>query len=409
MNIAILTKIYPDSDDNVLDNATSVVKDFAKSWADAGHNVFVYHNYTKQPGALNLLPAKLVYALNIRFGYSLTPSSVNSSKNDDTIRMEDGVRIARFPQLKLIPGKGLMEFQVKKQFKKIIVDMAREQFVPDVVIAHWEDPNLQLLSMIKRRFGSICVFTCHKIAYLNQPRYLNRALSWLNDIDAMFARSEAIGRQLQDLLKTDVPLPICRSGISSVFFERPLPEEGQRKGVLYVGRLLSYKNIDVLIDACQSAKLNSLRRLRIIGNGPEEHSLRAVKADNVEFLGKQDHSVVVDELDKASVLAMVSTKETFGLAYIEAMARGCIVIAGDDGGMVGIIEDGVNGYLCPPRNAQMLASILERIERLSAEETARIRANAIKTAADYTQERQAKVYLSTALAVAEKHKEKQSR
>lgn len=404
MNIAVLTKFYPDPSDTALDNTTSVVKDFAESWAKAGHNVFVYYNYTKQPGLLNILPAKAVLSLNKHFGYSLTPSSVNSSKNGDSIRREKGVRIARFPQLKLVPGKGLMQFQVKKQFKKIVGDMLREQFVPDVVVAHWEDPNLQLLSMFKRHFGAICIFTCHKITYLNQTRYLKRAFSWLKDVDAMFARSEAIGRQLQDLLKTEKPLPICRSGISPTFFERPAPEEEERKGVLYVGRLLSYKNVDALIDACQNPKLNNLRHLRIIGNGPEERSLRAIKANNVEFLGKQDHSVVVTELDKASVLAMVSNKETFGLAYIEAMARGCIVIAGDDGGMVGIIKDGVNGYLCPPGDAQALTSILERIELLSPQETAYLRANAIKTATEFTQEKQAELYLKTALAVAAERK-----
>lgn len=400
MNIAILTNHYPDPSDSPLDNITSVVKDFASSWASLGHRVFVYHSYTKQPKVLNLLPAVAVDTLNRKYGYSLTPSSVNSSKNSDSFRFEEGVRIARFPQLKLVPGKGLMDFQVKKQFKKIADDMAREKFIPDIVIAHWEDPSLQLLSMLKKTFGAICVFTCHRIVYLNQPRYLKRALGWLGDVDAMFARSETIGRELQGLLRINESLPICRSGISPLFFERPLPGETNRRGVLYVGRLLSYKNIDVLIEACQDSKLRTLGSLRIVGNGPDEESLRALNASNVEFLGKQDHSTIVDELDKASVLSMVSTKETFGLAYIEAMARGCIVIAGDDGGMVGIIRDGVNGYLCPPKDAKALSHILERIELLSDREVARIRANAIETAMGFTQQKQAETYLNEALAIA---------
>lgn len=408
MNIAILTKNYPSPYDGTLDGVTSVVKDFADSWSDAGHNVFVYHTCTKNPVFIGIIPLKMLNLLNKKYGYSLSHSFNNRLKNKDSIRIENGVRVMRLPRLKLIPGRELMQIQVNKLFNKIIKDMNKEHFIPDLVLAHWEDPNLQLLSMLKRRYKSICVFTCHKIVYLSRPRYLKRALNWLNDVDAMFARSAAIGRQLQDLLGTEEPLPICRSGISSAFFERPISKEVKRRGVLYVGRFLPYKNVDVLIEACSNPGLTSLRHLRIIGYGPEESSLRAIRADNVEFLGKKNHSEIITELDNTSVFSMVSTGETFGLVYIEAMARGCIVIAGDDGGMVGIIQDGVNGYLCPPEDGHALSNILERIELLSVEESACIRANAINTAADFTQRKQAESYLCTALAIAAKEKRNHS-
>ena len=38
--------------------------------------------------------------------------------------------------------------------------------------------------------------------------------------------------------------------------------------------------------------------------------------------------------------------KTFGLVYLEAMARGCITVASRDEGFDGIIQDGVNGFLC---------------------------------------------------------------
>lgn len=400
MNILVLTKTYPNPEDGELDGTTPVVRDFATSWAAAGHVVYVYQNYTKKPKLLNTLPAKAIEMLNSKFGYSLTPSKVNSSKNGNLIRIEDGVRVARFPLLKLIPGRGLAGVQVMRQFRRIKKDLDDERFTPDIIVAHWEDPQLQLLSMLKSVFGVPCVFTCHKIAYLNRPGYLNKARNWLTDVDALFVRSEAISEQLQRLLGLDRPLPVCRSGISPIFFEKPVQKGIRRRGVLYVGRLLPYKNIDVLIKACQSPKLKLLGSLRIVGNGPEEDVLRRIEANNVEFLGKRNHSFVVDELDRASVLAMVSTNETFGLSYIEAMARGCIVIAGDDGGMCGVIKNGENGFLCPPGNVLELQNLLERIDRLNSEEDERIRTNAIETASRFTQAKCAKSYLDTALAIA---------
>lgn len=122
MNILVLTKTYPNPEDHELDGTTPVVKDFAVAWAAAGHRVFVYHNYTKKPGAMNLLPAKAIEALNDRFGYSLTPSKVNSSKNGRSIRIEDGVRVARFPLLKLVPEEDWRTFKSRDssvELKKI--------------------------------------------------------------------------------------------------------------------------------------------------------------------------------------------------------------------------------------------------------------------------------------------------
>lgn len=400
MNILILTKTYPSPDDLEIDGTTPVVRDFAVYWAAAGHTVYVYHNYIKKPKLLNALPVGVIQTLNSKFGYSLTPSMVNSSKNGKSIRVEDGVRVSRFPLLKLVPGRGLADIQVRKQFEKIKNDMADEGFIPDIIFGHWEDPQLQLLSMFKSVFNVPCVFTCHKIAYLNRARYLKKSQRWFRNIDVLFARNEAIGEQLQHLLGLSGSLPVCRSGISSAFLEKPVPKGVQRKGVLYIGRLLPYKNVDVLIKACQNHELSSLRGLRVVGNGPEEIALRKIGTTDVEFLGKQNHNFIIDELDRASVMSMVSTGETFGLSYIEAMARGCIVIAGDDGGMCGVIKNGVNGFLCKPGSVEELSSLLLMIESLSSERVEQIRANAIKTAAHYTQTECARSYLNTALAIA---------
>ena len=328
----------------------------------------------------------------------MTAFAVNSGANSRSVRYEGDVRIARFPLVKLIPGKGTSGVQVIAQFSRIVKDLKHEGFVPDIIFAHWEDPQLQLLSMLKSVFHAPCVFTCHKIAYLNKTRYLNKAKKWIADIDAIFVRSEAIGDQLQDLLNKKEPFPVCRSGIESVFFDRPLPEKVSRQGVLYVGRLVPYKNVDILIEACRQISPKSLGSLRIIGNGPEEVALREIASENVKFLGKRDHLFILNELDNASVLSMVSTNETFGLSYIEAMARGCIVIAGNEGGMRGIIEDGVNGFLCEPGNVDKLRSVFERIEALCQDDEDRIRQNAIRTAAQFTLNKQAEKYLDSAIS-----------
>jgi glycosyltransferase involved in cell wall biosynthesis len=92
-------------------------------------------------------------------------------------------------------------------------------------------------------------------------------------------------------------------------------------------------------------------------------------ADQVRLLG------YVDDIDalltRAGIFAMPSTRpEPFGLALVDAMARGLASIASDAGGPKEIIRHEVTGLLVPPGDAGALA---DAIERLSGDPTLRQR------------------------------------
>lgn len=83
---------------------------------------------------------------------------------------------------------------------------------------------------------------------------------------------------------------------------------------------------------------------------------------NVEFLGKQrDIPHILNQLN----LIVVPTvgEEAFGRVIIEAQAAGVPVVASRVGGIVDIIEDGVNGLLVPPRDPQAVADKAVQILR----------------------------------------------
>lgn len=62
---------------------------------------------------------------------------------------------------------------------------------------------------------------------------------------------------------------------------------------------------------------------------------------------------------------MISKAETFGLVYLEAMSMGCLTVASRHEGMEGIIEDGVNGFLCNAGDEFELAQVINKINNLS--------------------------------------------
>ncbi len=113
--------------------------------------------------------------------------------------------------------------------------------------------------------------------------------------------------------------------------------------VLYVGELLKHKRVDVAIAAAASAG----RKIKIVGEGPEEAKLRARFRGHAEFLGR----VSDEELTElyANALALVVPKvEEFGIAAVEAQAAGRPVIGIDAGGTRETVRKGTTGLLVPP-------------------------------------------------------------
>jgi glycosyltransferase involved in cell wall biosynthesis len=104
---------------------------------------------------------------------------------------------------------------------------------------------------------------------------------------------------------------------------------------LAVGRLVSYKRLDLVIAACNRLG----RRLRIIGIGPEERKLRALAGRSIEFLGHVGSEVLWNEYARCRAL-LFAAEEDFGMAPVEAQACGRPVIAYGKGGALESIMAG---------------------------------------------------------------------
>jgi N-acetyl-alpha-D-glucosaminyl L-malate synthase BshA len=97
----------------------------------------------------------------------------------------------------------------------------------------------------------------------------------------------------------------------------------------------------------------------MIGDGPERTTAEwAVREKglmrDVIFLGKQNQ--VHELLNCTDVLLLPSDLESFGLAALEAMACGVPVVCSRVGGVPEVVEDGVHGYLVPPRDVKTMAA-----------------------------------------------------
>jgi glycosyltransferase involved in cell wall biosynthesis len=179
---------------------------------------------------------------------------------------------------------------------------------------------------------------------------------------------------------------------------REIGADPERPLLAAVGRLSPEKGQRVLVDAFSRVRHRLPgSRLAIVGDGPEEASLRGQVetlglAQDVTFMGlRADGQQIIGALD---ALALPSFSEGMPNVLLEAFAYGTPVVATRVGGVPDMLSDGDSGWLVSPGDAEGLAFAL--VEALADASEARRRAARARSilAERFTVERQARAWLS---------------
>ncbi len=134
----------------------------------------------------------------------------------------------------------------------------------------------------------------------------------------------------------------------AAFTERPWPPgASQHLKLLFVGRLIAVKGLDMLLRAMERAGREGLSvSLEVLGDGPmrapwEQLSLQLGLADQVRFHGNARRDEVIAAMHACHVLVLPSVRESGGGVLVEAMACGRPVVAVDWGGPAEIVSEPV--------------------------------------------------------------------
>lgn len=401
MNILVITQLYPQPDDVGDNKPTRTVEYFAKEWVKDGHKVIVAHCPSRFPFLFYLIPPKIKNKLAGATS-NIFPSLSSRKK---LVCEKFGIKVYRFPMLKMLPGNGYSQTVMQKQAKEISKYLSAENFTPELVVGHFANPSTELTAILAKKYKakSSIVFH-HDCTDTNLKKY--RIKENVADIGAIGARSVIEANEIRSRLGLTTTPFICFSGAPNDAVEaakKVCDKHDFSEGIrhIYVGSLIKRKHLDVVVKAFLNAS-GEKDTLTVVGGGPEEESLKKLVNDlngndRIKFTGRIPRKEVLRKMGDAQVFTLISHGETYGMVYIEAMLQGCLTIASKGQGFDGIIRDGENGFICEPGNQEDLEKVYKRIASLTVDERNKIGQAAIDLAIHFSEHEVAERYLNDIL------------
>jgi glycosyltransferase involved in cell wall biosynthesis len=213
--------------------------------------------------------------------------------------------------------------------------------------------------------------------------------------DVLIAISVRTAQDCLEVLGIDRPIEVVPLGISNAMLSSAIEPSRPATGrpyVLFVGSRNGYKNFELLWSAMTCSPDLADFSLVLVGGEEPSATDRAiwsarVGAGGVSHVGHVSDSALADLYRRASVLAVPSKYEGFGLPVLEAMAVGCPVCC-SSGGSLPEVAAGHARLFAPDSIDECRAAILGAIEATSSE-----RFEASRYARAFTWERAAKAHM----------------
>lgn len=259
--------------------------------------------------------------------------------------------------------------------------LRRWQADADIVHVHMPDPLAALAVWATRPRGRVVLHWHSDVVRQRTARHVYAPLErWLlRRADAVIATSPPYAESSPQLRSVAGKVEIIPIGAptpaapTAARVARIRQRHAGRRIVFALGRMTYYKGWEVLIEAARRLPPDVVV---VIGGGGRElvdwraRAERAGVAERVRFVGPLSADSVEAYFALAEMFCMPSTvrAEAYGVAALEAMARGLPVIAAEipGSGLGWLHQDGITGLRVPPRDAPALAAAISTLLDSSA-------------------------------------------
>ncbi len=199
----------------------------------------------------------------------------------------------------------------------------------------------------------------------SDPSFTGVVSFCINRSDGVTAVSASLRQETLDTFAVTRDITVIRNFVDVAEFAprdsrelRGLWAQPGERILMHMSNFRTVKGVDRVAKVFATVARQVPSRLVLVGDGPDIDLLRRAAraegvADRLVFLGSQDR--VAPVLAAADLFLLPSSKESFGLAALEAMACGVPVVASDVGGIPELVENGRTGFLFPPDDVQGMA------------------------------------------------------
>lgn len=247
-------------------------------------------------------------------------------------------------------------------------------FRPDIVHVFFGIPDGPIGWLLKRAAGLPYIISLRGAdvpsdevkRFTSHYRLLRPILGRLwRDADALVAVSNGL-RSHAEQLTPDVPIQVISNAIDLSQFTPPRQREPDGPvRLLYVGRFTAAKNVETLIEAVAVLAGREVGdfELELVGEGAQRPALERQVASRglarrVHFSDWVPRDRVAEHYRRADIFVTATTWEGMPNTVLEAMACGLPIVGTQAPGLQELVEESVNGYLAPIKDAAALADAL---------------------------------------------------
>lgn len=251
-------------------------------------------------------------------------------------------------------------------FRPNLVHVSAPEILGHRAVTYARKRGIPAIASVHTRFETYARY--YGIGFL-EPLLVATQRRFYNRVDAALVPGPMMGDLLKDWGVT-TPIRIWSRGVRhdrfnpeqrSTEWRRAHGIADDQVAVSFLGRLVKEKGLDIFAEVVAELRRRGVKhRVLVIGDGPA----RAWFAQNVPeaiFAGFQTGEALSEAVASMDVFFNPSVTETFGNVTLEAMASGVPVVAALATGAVGLVEEGVTGFLVPARDVGGYADAIGRL------------------------------------------------
>lgn len=312
------------------------------------------------PYTLGGAPESVVGGVKVnRFNY-FWPKNLQTLTNKGGI--PSNLEKSLFAKLQFLALSAAMFFSILRHVKREKVDL---------IHAQWSLTGF--LSVLAKKLTGVPVVVTERGAALNlavKNRLMRRVLVYtLKNCDAVTSNNERQAEIIKGLGIDSRKANVVVNGVERGTFKqmdkkkckKNLGLEDGSPLLLFAGWLIERKGLTYLLQALKELlKDYPAAKLVVIGEGALEKNLKKEASDfgiaeNVLFAGSKTHNEVAEHMNAADLFVLPSISEGRANVIAEALACGTPVVATDVGDAASLVEDGISGYLCRPKDVDDLS------------------------------------------------------